>query len=135
MDAVLQGENTMEAQPISATPYGDITMDEGHPDCPIRPLLAAPEECRRKPKGHRNDGRAKVPFVAILMQRQACPGSVSIDQARIGAEVRKTGRLGRSPGQGAKHLRHRRPRLAAVRIDGIVPVAGSVGDPSRATAV
>ena len=91
MDAVLQGENTMEAQPISATPYGDITMDEGHPDGAIGPLLAAPEKGRGKPKGHRNDGRAKVAFIAILMQRQTRAGPVLVDEADIRRKPGETG--------------------------------------------
>ena len=101
----------------------------------VAALQAAEQEDRRQAQRDRDDRRAEIVLVLVLMQRHAGAGLVAVDQARIRRKAVKP-RLGRRLcGQRAKRCRHGRPRCAGFRIDAVVAIAAAVGDPAGAAAI
>src|SRR5690606_15121354 len=106
--------------------YGYVAMEQRYPLRPVLASGAAEQENRRHAQGYRYDGRAEIFLVLVLMQGQAAAGHVAVDQAGVRFECRKGRLLGGVPGQRQETLRHGRPWLAAVRINGRVSIAASI---------
>ncbi len=125
----------MEAQPVGAAPHHHVAMRERHALDRVAAREPAELEHRRHAQRHRNDRRAMVAFVAVLVQREPRAGLVAVDQAGIGPEAREARRLGRLAREPRERGGHRGPGLLRQRIDRVVAVAAAVADPAQWTAV
>src|SRR5581483_1980766 len=122
-------------QPRRSAPHRDIAMLEAKAPRLVAPLQAAEHENRRQTERYRDNRRAEVEFILVLMQRHLRAVHVAIDQADLWRETGEAGGIGSTIGKLAKNRRHCRPRLAGFGIDGIVTIAAAIGDPARATAI
>jgi hypothetical protein len=101
----------------------------------VAALGAAEQEHRRHPERHRNDGRAVVALIAVLVQRQPGAGQVLVDEAGVGGEPVVACGACRIGGQCLQCRRHGRPGPAAVGVERVVAIAAAVRHPADAAAV
>ncbi len=69
----------------------------------IGALETAKLENRRQSEGYRDDRVSKVPFVPILVQRQARTGLISIDQASVRTKLWKPASTAAETARARKH--------------------------------
>src|SRR5689334_22062813 len=131
MLAVLERQNTVIAQTGRTAPDDHIPAEERNALGRIRTLDAAEQEGRRQPKRDRHDRRTEVPLVAIDVEGKLCPWLVSINQAGVWRETRKSATRCRAISEFGEDVRYRRPRVARPRIDGIVVIAATIADPAQ----
>src|SRR3982074_1232481 len=116
MLAVGQRRDAMEGQPRRPAPDRYIAMLQPKPFWLVAALDAAEQEDRGKPKGDRDDRRAKIVLVPVLMQGHPRAGLVAVDQAGTRRKPANPSLRCRPPGQFAKTCRHRRPWLSGLGI-------------------
>src|SRR4029077_9573206 len=93
------------------------------------------EKYRGYAERYRNYWRSKIPLILVLMQRQLRSRLVAVHQAGIGQEPGKARFCGGVPCEPQKGCRQRGPRLSALRVNGIVPVARPVRDPTKGATI
>src|SRR6476661_4753712 len=130
MLAVLERQNTVIAQTGRTTPDDHVPAEERNALGRIGTLQAAEQENRRQPKRDRHDRRNEVPLVAIDVEGELCPWLVPINQAGVCRETRESATRCRAISEFGEDVRHRRPRVARARIDGIVAVPLTIADPA-----
>src|SRR5215203_1067945 len=81
MVAVRERCDAMEEQPRRPAPHRDIAMIKPKPAWLVAALDAAEHEDGRQPQRDRDDRRAKIPLVLVLVQGHFCAGLVTVDQA------------------------------------------------------
>src|SRR6266545_4852982 len=144
IDPVMTGErmvsigerlDPVEGEPCRATPHDNITALQPHATWPIVTTRAAEEKDRRQPERDRDDRRAEVALVPVLVHREPSAGLVAVDQARIGLEAGESTRSGGARGDALKDGRQRRPGPSRHRVDRLVAIAGAIRHPAEATAI
>src|SRR5690349_15182149 len=129
MLAVLERQNAVIAQSGRTTPDDHVAAEERNALGRIGTLEAAEQEDRRQPKRDRHDRRTEVPFVTIDVEGKFCPRLVPIYQAGVWREAREAATRCRAISEFGEGVRHRRPGVPGVRIDGIVAIAATIADP------
>jgi hypothetical protein len=127
--------DAVESQAIRTAPDHNVAVVQGNVADPFSAHLAAPQEDGRQTDGHRHDRLVGITSIAVLVQRQARPRGVSVDQAGVRMETIEAGRRRGFDGQVRKWLGHRWPRATSGRIDSVIPIACVIGDPAGLTAV
>ena len=97
--AVRERRHTVKEQPRGPAPHRDVAMLQPIALRPVVTCCAAKQEYCRQTERHRNDGRGKIPLVAILVQRHARARFIAIDKAGIRPETGKTGLCRRLSGE------------------------------------
>src|SRR5258708_5873570 len=85
--AVGERRNAVKEKPGRPAPYHDIAMLQPKAAWLVAPFQPAEQEDRRQPQRNRNDRRAEIGLVLVLMQRHPGAGLIAIDQARIRREA------------------------------------------------
>src|SRR5947208_4139854 len=124
--ALGQRRDAVEEQPRRPAPYRDIAMLQTKPLWLVAALDAAEHKDSRQPERDRNDRRAKVFFVLVLVQGHARTRLIAVDQAGVRCKTVKAALVGCPPRQFAKAVRHRRPGFAALGIDAVIAIAAAV---------
>src|SRR6266566_286989 len=116
MLAVLESIDAVVGEPRGAAPYHDVAVPQLQTRDPVAASEAAEQELGGKPQGHRHDRSGEIGFILVLMQAQLRARRVAVDEAGIWQKIFKTcDRSG--PGcEAQKYRRHRRPRIAALRV-------------------
>src|SRR4051812_41143209 len=91
---------------------------------------AAELEYCGEPERGRDDRRAEIEFILVLVQRQFGAGLVAVDQARIRHEGIEAGTDRGTRREIAKRRRHLGPWPAAVGIDRVIAIAPGIRDPA-----
>src|SRR5262245_32838181 len=133
--AVFEWQHTMVAQPGRSAPHHNITVSDLHAHDFVGSVQATEHEYRWNAARNGDDRLVEILFVLVLMERQLGSSFISIDQTSIGDEPLKSGLCGRILGELVKDARHRRPFLAADRIDGIIAVTAAVRYPAKRSTV
>src|SRR5580704_2225173 len=131
----LQRQNSVIAKPRRSTPDDDVPVAHWNPPGLVGSIHSTEEKYRGNAEGYRNDWRSKIPLVLVLMQRKLRSRLIAVHQTGIGLEPGKTRFCGRVLRELQKRRRHRGPWFSALRVNGIVPVASPVRDPTQGAAV
>src|SRR5580700_7031913 len=127
MLTVGERRDAMKEKPGRPAPYHDIAMLQPIASRLVAAFYSAEQEDRRQAQRNRDDRRAEIGLVLVLMQGHPGAGLIAIDQARIRREAFKARARCRPPGQLTKRCRHCRPWLCGFGIGGVVTIAGAIG--------
>src|SRR5271169_1514008 len=127
MLGLLQRQHSVIAKPRWPAPDDHVTVVHWNPPSLISSIHSTEEKYRGNSERYGSYWRSKIPLILILMQRQLRSRLVAVHQAGIGHEPGEARFCGRVLRKLQKGSRHRGPRLSALRVNGIVPVARPVG--------
>src|SRR5689334_15094126 len=121
-----QRQHTVITQPRRTAPDHDIAVLERDALRAIGAAQPAEQERGGESERYGDDRLSVIALVAVLMQRQACPRLIAIDEAGVRIEIIEPRLRRRVPSDIEEARRHRRPRASARRILSDVTITAAI---------
>jgi len=118
-----------------STPDNDVATFEAVAAWAVFAGVATEEKRGGQAERYRDDGLVEIQLVLILMQGEAGPGLIAVDEAGVGLETRESAGGGGTCGELREESGHGGPRVAGFGIDFGIAIALAIGDPADFAAV
>src|SRR5450830_69065 len=135
MHILFERHDTVIAESIFCSPYGDIRMHQGNAYGFVGALVATKQKHRRYAKGYGDNWRIKILFILVLMQRKTTTWSIPINETGIWFKRNKSSGCGCLLSQIEECCRHCGPFPISQWVTFAISIATPICCPAQVTTV